>query len=580
MKQVMERFDRIIFGDFEYRSTSGNLPEIRCGVFVEYPSNEVQKFWSNELPRKSFIQKNDLFVAYYAPAEISCFQQLGWDIPNHIIDLFAEHRVSTNGLSGKASLLDALKIWKLASIDATEKDEMRALALREGDDYSEQEKIDLLDYCFEDTKALTLLFEKLLPFIDIDQALYRGDYMKTISTMERHGIAIDTHMYKRIKENEENLKNRLISKVDNQYGVFDGTVFKRKLFENYLIDNNIPWPKLASGNLSLKEETFSEQSKIYPKLHPLHQTLQFKKKATVEKLAVGKDGRNRTMLSPFRSKTGRNQPSGNKFVFNCPSWVRGLVKPGEGSAIAYIDWSQQEVAIAADLSSDPKMIDAYESGDPYLAFGKQAGLIPIAATKESHKEEREQCKACVLAMQYGMGEDTFSRYIKRPKRTARMLIEMHKKTFSQFWTWSDSVVDFARQKGFLKTSLGWSIHIDAKTSTNSIRNFMMQAHGAEILRLACILICEQDIKLCAPVHDAVLIESPMDQIDDDIEVARQCMEDAGSVVLSNVRLRTDYEKIEYPNRYMDPRGEFMWGQVMEALSEIEDVHEQAGPVHQ
>ena len=53
--------------------------------------------------------------------------------------------------------------------------------------------------------------------------------------------------------------------------------------------------------------------------------------------------------------------------------------------MAYVDWSQQEFGIAASLSGDAAMMDAYRSGDPYLAFGKQAGRIPPDGTKQSSR---------------------------------------------------------------------------------------------------------------------------------------------------------------------------------------------------
>jgi hypothetical protein len=68
---------------------------------------------------------------------------------------------------------------------------------------------------------------------------------------------------------------------------------------------------------------------------------------TLYKLAVGPDGRNRTMHSPFSAKTGRNQPSITKFVFGLAKWVCGLIKSSEGMAQAYCDRSSQETAIAA-----------------------------------------------------------------------------------------------------------------------------------------------------------------------------------------------------------------------------------------
>jgi hypothetical protein len=79
--------------------------------------------------------------------------------------------------------------------------------------------------------------------------------------------------------------------------------------------------------------------------------------------------------------------------------MRGLVRPDEGRGLSYIDWSQQEFGIAAALSRDSEMQAAYESGDPYLSFAKQAGAAPPEATKETHPEVREFYKTCILALQ-------------------------------------------------------------------------------------------------------------------------------------------------------------------------------------
>src|SRR5208283_6051431 len=84
------------------------------------------------------------------------------------------------------------------------------------------------------------------------------------------------------------------------------------------------------------------------------------------------------------------------------------------SAVAYVDWSQQEFGIAAALSGDRAMMDAYRSGDPYLAFGKQAGRIPADGTKQTHAAERDLFKTCVLGVQYGMGAASLAGRIGKP----------------------------------------------------------------------------------------------------------------------------------------------------------------------
>ena len=82
-------------------------------------------------------------------------------------------------------------------------------------------------------------------------------------------------------------------------------------------------------------------------------------------------------------------------------WLRGLIKPVAGNAVAYVDWSQQEMGITAALSGDAAMMQAYRSGDPYLAFAKQAGAVPSDVTKDSHPIERNRFKVCALAVPGG-----------------------------------------------------------------------------------------------------------------------------------------------------------------------------------
>ena len=79
----------------------------------------------------------------------------------------------------------------------------------------------------------------------------------------------------------------------------------------------------------------------------------------------------------------------------------------------------------------------------------------------------------------------------------------------------------------------------------------MQANGAEMLRLACCLATERDIKVCAPVHDAVLIAAPLSRLDEDVAAMREAMREASSIVLAGFELGTDVKCVCHPNRYED-----------------------------
>jgi hypothetical protein len=119
--------------------------------------------------------------------------------------------------------------------------------------------------------------------------------------------------------------------------------------------------------------------------------------------------------------------------------------------------------------------------------------------------------------------------------------------------------------GLTYTVFGWLYHITPDVNVRSVRNFPIQGNAAEILRLAVCLGIENGIKICGPVHDAVLIESPLGQIESDVAKMRTCMERASEVVLDGFKLGTDCVVVRYPDRYMDPRGRQFWDTIMSLL---------------
>ena len=419
----------------------------------------------------------------------------------------------------------------------------------------------------------------MLPRIDLPRALLRGRYMAAAAAMEWNGPPIDVPMLGLLRTYWTDIQDDLIAEIDADYGVFEGRTFKYERWEQFLIKHDIPWPRLESGRLDLSDDTFRQMARAYPIVSPMRELRSALSELRLNDLAVGPDGRNRCILSAFRARTGRNQPSNTRFIFGPSVWLRSLIKPPPGHGVAYIDWSQQEFGIAAALSGDKAMQAAYLSGDPYLAFAKQADAIPPEGTKETHGPTRELFKQCGLAVLYGMEAEGLAGRIGQPTIVARGLLRAHHETYHIFWRWSDAAVDHAMLHGSLHTVFGWHVHVGENPNPRSLRNFPMQANGAEMLRLACCLATEQGIEVCAPIHDAVLICAPLDRLDDDVARMRACMAEASRIVLGGFELRTDcpdeYDEhgkpvefphiIRYPRRY-DPRGAVMWDRVTKLIA--------------
>ncbi len=469
--------------DFEFSAPPGEPPSPICLVARELRTGQTIRLWEDELSRLEEspypIGDATLFVAYYASAELGCHEALGWPVPARVLDLFAEFRNLTNGLPTPCGngLLGALASFGLDGIDTAEKDSMRELAIR-GGPWTAEERAALLGYCESDVVALARLLPKMLPVIDLERALLRGRYMVAASRIEAVGVPIDTDAYRHLTSEWGRIQDRLIERIDADYGVFEGRTFKVSEFANYLAANGIPWPRLVSGSLALDDSTFREMARSYPGLAPLRELRVSLAQLRLADLAVGQDGRNRCLLSAFRARTGRNQPSNSRFIFGPAVWLRGLIRPEPEHGLAYVDWSQQEFGIAAALSGDLHMMRAYASGDPYLTFAKQAGAAPESATRHTHSAVREQFKACALAVQYGMGDVSLGHRIGQPPSGARELLRLHHETYRTFWQWSDACLDYAHLHGMLYTTFGWTLHLGPQVNPRSLRNFPMQANGA------------------------------------------------------------------------------------------------------
>ena len=97
----------------------------------------------------------------------------------------------------------------------------------------------------------------------------------------------DLDLLDKLNANWDAIKLQLIDSVDAQYGVYVDGSFKEALFQSYLARAGIPWPRLPSGRLALDRDTFSDMSKRYPSVQPLHELRKTLGEFKLNNLAVG-----------------------------------------------------------------------------------------------------------------------------------------------------------------------------------------------------------------------------------------------------------------------------------------------------
>lgn len=574
--KFLDQFKEVWLIDTEFypEGGEGGLPVPVCLVAKEFRSGRELRYWQDELKGMKTcpcdIGPDSITVAYYASAEMGTFLSLGWKLPKWVLDLYCEFKSQTNGyyLSNGKGLLGALSWFGELATKAAEKDVYREMILKGAGTYTGEQKVKILNYCASDVGYLERLLTVMQDGLD-KFALLRGRYMKALAVIERNGVPIDLHLFNEIQDHWEGLKLNLVEEVDKNFHVFEGTVFKQNRFCDWLENSGYSWPITELKKPKLDEESFKDQCRTHPELEPLRQLRFMLSKLRKLDLSIGPDGRNRVLLSALGAKTGRNAPSTTKFVFGPATWIRSLIKPNEGKALAYVDWSAAEFGIAASLSADKAMQEAYLSGDPYLAFARLAGAVPQEATKASHGHIRNTFKTAALAVQYGMGSTSLAVKLNIPRYEAVDLLGKHKRLFRDFWRWVEYVKDKATLEKKLVTVFGFKYHlVDSKTNLRTVINFPMQANCAEMLRLACAWATEAGVKVCAPVHDALLVESTEEDIEDVVRATQHFMETASGRVLGGFKIRTDASIVRFPDRYMDKRGVAMWELIMRFIGGV------------
>ena len=589
---ALDRFDRVWLVDFEFGSGNSrhDAPEPRCMVARDYLSGETVRLWLDGGVTTPVcpitLDDRSLYVAFYAAAETSCHVSLGWPMPRRILDLYVELRWFLNGQRhpmasslkqkgiGRHSQLAALYYFGLNehAIASAEKDGMRELALR-GGPYSTDEKRDLLEYNETDVVALQHLLPAMLPHIEFGPALLRGRFMAAAGAVQHTGIPVDLELVTRLKDNWSEIIDRMIHHGRDDFDVIKHSdVDQAKLavwFERHGFES---WPMSDTGAFKTDSDTFVEMAKVYPSVMPLKEFLHAVRKTRLfADLSIGDDGRNRFMLSPFASKTGRNQPSSSKSIFGPGTWVRSLIQPPPGQALLYCDWSGQEYGLGAFFSGDPAMIEDYTGGDPYLGFAKRIGLVPPDATKRTHAAVRDQLKvAAGLGVMYGAQAETIAKSGGMTPVFARRLLSQHRMTYRRFWKWRQCVIDHAMIHGELRTVFGWRWLLGPDDNSRSASNFPLQGAGAEMLRIAVCLAVERGLRVCCPVHDALLVEGPKDAIADVEAATLDCMREASRAVIGDGELRVGVEgPIFHPDRYRDGRGQATFECILRLLGEVE-----------
>jgi len=551
-----------------------------CFVAHEMRSGRTVRLWQDELgPFPPYrLDADALLVTYLATAEFGFHIAKGWGQPACTLDAYVEFRHYVNDGAIKAadrdkgfySLAGALRYFCEPELDTARKTDMRDRVLQ-GPPFTADEKQAILDYCQDDDHALACVLKHIVPTIrSLPHALFRAKFQWVMAQTERRGVPTDLPKLNRIRGHWDGIQLDLVTEVDRPFGIYEiangKPHWRKENFKAYLQRNGMSWPQYENGMLDETDQTFREMAGKYPFIEPLRELRYSLSKLRLNDLQVGSDGRNRTLLGAYGTKTARNAPSNSKYVFGPAKWLRFLITPPPGLVLIHRDYCQQEVRIAAVLSDDDELLKACESGDVYLGIASQLGFVSESMSPAELKAVRTLFKTVTLAIQYGAGAETLAIRTGISLYEAGEILARLRARFRVFEDWTKRVADRAGLDLEISTPLGWIMQCPPHINPRTVRNFPIQSTGSEILHVACVLAERRGIRLVAPVHDAIMAEAPIEQAEDTSAALDRVMREAAAVVLRGYELPTDVQMVRPGQRYFDERGEAMWNSVNKLIA--------------
>ena len=586
---------KIVVIDTEFQSdVSGSYcTKALCAVYKDLSTDQTFKIWDhgqNNSAQHHFDFETTLFVCHYATAEVGYFLKQLMGRPPYIFDTWTEYS-KLYKKSRSCSLRAAAIAYAYPNpISQAEKDKFRDMCIKQNT-WSEDDKNKILNYCEGDVLMNEHIFYKILNDLEnacgndydilLEQAMARGQAMACYAKINKTGIPVDTALIQEFNDYWQLVKSAVIQRFNKDLGLWDeNSKFSNKKFSDFIhkLGLQSDWPRTPHGKFKTDKNTYELFDDIYPEVKKLKRISSLTNATKLVEYTVSEDGRYRPHnpdngkfgFGPFGTITGRCNPT-SKWFFGSSKWSRGFMKPSYGHALAYLDFASQETFVGAKLSGDKNMEAAYDSGDIYFGTAVLAGMATEAdrvhlknykdkvegrnSTPLTKKEIavaaiRKIWKVIVLASNYGQGARGMAKALikfgKTYSETAGLLMR-YKEVYKTYFDWTVSRTNHAQAHGYISTSMGWDYRFPQFKLVNprSLMNWSIQAEAAEVLRNALIRITNANIKVCATVHDAILIECPLQELHEQIAITKQHMIDATTCVLDK-GIRVD-ATIHYSN---------------------------------
>lgn len=219
--------------------------------------------------------------------------------------------------------------------------------------------------------------------------------------------------------------------------------------------------------------------------------------------------------------------------------IRKLFVAEKDHVLISADYSQIELRILAHYSADPRLQEAFHSGeDIHAAVAAQVAGVPLDQVTDSM---RKAAKTINFGIIYGQGAKKLATSLGISKEQAKQFISEYFKTYPRVKSFKQSVINGCRRNGYVTTILSRRRYIpninepdgpDRWEAERISVNTVVQGSAADLLKLAMLeldKLFQQKLltaKMLVQVHDELILEVPSDLVNHVIPFIKATMESA------------------------------------------------------
>ena len=414
---------------------------------------------------------------------------------------------------------------------------------------------EVVNYACEDADITLQLADVLIPKLKEEglTALFRDVEMPLLSVlmdMELEGVALDTAHLAQFSDTLAQELDALLQSIQGHAGVPFNVDSPKQLgdvlFEHLEIPAKVK--KTKTGQYPTSEAVLSKLKDKHPIVGEVLEYRKLKKLRStyvepLPSLLHPETGRVHTTYMQVVAATGRLS-SKDPNLQNIPIRTaqgreirKAFVPRSANHVLVAADYSQVELRIAAAMSQEQGLIEAFQKGeDIHSATAAKVFGVPL---DDVSREQRSQAKAVNFGILYGQGAFGLAENLGISRKEAKAIIEAYHSQFSGLEAFTQTCVAQAREAGYATTLLGRRRPLPDIHSNNAVvrafaeRNAVntpIQGSAADIIKVAMIEVAGEmkgmESKLIMQVHDELVVDAVESELDDVKALLVRCMERA------------------------------------------------------